>query len=90
MIIALFWCVTTVVFNYAYVGIYVSFLSVPKLKPIISSLEDLPKSHLSWVVPFGTTLDSLFMVGITSLFYQDFVYQFAFSHKNFHSASEGS
>ena len=62
-LLALFWCLIAVVFVYAYIGTLVSFLSVPKLKPIIFSLEDLPNSRLTyWVVRRGTDLDTLFMV----------------------------
>ena len=53
-----------IVFIYAYIGTLISFLSVPKLRPIISSLDDLPSSSLSWEVPRGTSLESLFMVVI--------------------------
>jgi hypothetical protein len=53
-----------VVFVYAYIGTLISFLSVPRMKPIISALEDLPSSSLNWEVTGGTSLESLFMVQI--------------------------
>lgn len=56
------WCLIVVVFNYAYTGTLVSFLSVPKLKPIISSLEDLPTSSLTLLVPKGTAFEAVFTV----------------------------
>lgn len=40
-----------------------SFLRFPKLLPIVSQLEELPESHLKWVVQRGTALDTLFLVG---------------------------
>ncbi|XP_045027053.1 probable glutamate receptor isoform X3 [Daphnia magna] len=54
------WCVSAVVFASAYVGVLVSFLRFPKLTPIINKLEELPVSHLKWVIPRGTALESLF------------------------------
>ena len=56
------WCLISLVFIHAYVGTLISFLSLPKLKPIVDSLEDLPTSGLSWIVRRGTDLESLFMV----------------------------
>lgn len=56
------WCLSAVVFASAYVGILMSFLRFPKLLPIINQLEELPGSHLKWVVLRGTALDSLFLV----------------------------
>jgi hypothetical protein len=56
------WCLSAVVFASAYVEILVSFLRFPKLSPIIDRLEDLPGSHLQWVVQRGTALDPLFIV----------------------------
>ena len=56
------WCLLVVVFIHAYIGTFISFLSVPKLKPIISSLDDLPTSSLTWGTPKGTSLETLFMV----------------------------
>ncbi len=58
------WCLTAVVFASAYVGILMSFLRFPKLLPIINRLEELPESHLKWVVLRGTALDSLFLVRV--------------------------
>ena len=60
--LALVWCLVVVVLIHGYIGKLISFLSVPKLKPIISSLEDLPASKLTWVIDRDTSLDSLFMV----------------------------
>lgn len=56
------WCLSAVVFASAYVGNLISFLSIPKLSPIISKLEDLPGSKLDWGVQPGTALESLFTV----------------------------
>nr|CAH0102805.1 unnamed protein product [Daphnia galeata] len=41
--------------------ILMSFLRFPKLLPVINQLEELPGSHLKWVVLRGTALDSLFL-----------------------------
>ncbi|XP_057376802.1 probable glutamate receptor [Daphnia carinata] len=54
------WCLATVVFASAYVGILMSFLRFPKLSPVITKLEQLPASHLKWAVLRGTALDHLF------------------------------
>ena len=62
VIVASVWCLIVVVLIYAYIGTFISFLTFPKLKPIISSLEDLPSSKLTWVIDKGTSLDSLFLV----------------------------
>lgn len=61
-ILAAFWCLSAVVFASAYVGILMSFLSFPKLSPIVSRLEELPGSKLKWGVQRGTALESLFIV----------------------------
>lgn len=58
------WCLATVVFASAYVGILMSFLRFPKLSPVITKLEQLPASHLKWAVLRGTALDHLFTVRI--------------------------
>ena len=58
------WCLIALVFIHGYVGTLAPMLSVMKLKPVISRLEDLPKSGLNWAVLSGTDLDSLFMVVI--------------------------
>ena len=62
IILSIVWCLISLVFIHAYVGTLISFLSLPKLKPIVDSLEDLPASGLSWIVRRGTDLESLFMV----------------------------
>ena len=56
------WCLVVVIFIYAYIGTLISFLSVPKLKPIISSVEDLPSSPLQWIVRKGSVPATLFLV----------------------------
>ena len=56
------WCLSAVVFASAYVGILMSFLSFPKLWPILSRLEELPGSKLKWGVQRGTALEALFTV----------------------------
>lgn len=48
-----------------YVCIIRSFISVPKVQPLVKSIQELPGSPLNWVVRRGTALESLFMV-ITS------------------------
>lgn len=59
----------SLVFIHAYVGTLASFLSVPKFKPVITKLEDLPGTKLTWVVRQGTELEPLFMV--RCLFFYD-------------------
>ena len=61
-LLAAVWCLCTVVFIYVYVGILVSFLSVPKLRPIVNSLEDLRTSPIDWGVRHGTATESYFTV----------------------------
>ncbi|KAK4022871.1 hypothetical protein OUZ56_008315 [Daphnia magna] len=63
-----FWCLSAVVFASAYVGILVGFLSIPRLSPIISSLEELPGSKLEWGVQRGTALETLFTEATTGVF----------------------
>lgn len=58
------WCLTSVVFASAYIGILMSFLRFPKLSPIVTKLEQLPTSHLKWAVLRGTALDHLFTVSV--------------------------
>ena len=60
--VAAIWSLSAVVIIYLYVGTLISFLSVPKLRPIIFRLEDLPNSKLQWGVRAGTALDTLFTV----------------------------
>lgn len=42
---AAFWCLSAVVICNAYTGTLTSFLTLPKLKPIINSLEELAASN---------------------------------------------
>ena len=60
-LLAAFWCLAAVVLTYAYVGSLVSFLSVPKVAPIIDSLDDLPSSKLRWTTQSSTAIESLFL-----------------------------
>ncbi|XP_057366108.1 glutamate receptor ionotropic, kainate 2-like [Daphnia carinata] len=62
------WCLNSVVFASAYIGILMSFLRFPKLLPIINQLEELPGSHLKWVVQRGTALDTLFLEATTGVY----------------------
>ncbi len=55
-----------------------SFLTVPILKPVLSSLKELPSSGLSAIVWRGTDLDHLFMVySVNSI-----KYSFGLNHAN--------
>jgi hypothetical protein len=56
------WCLCAMIFIYVYVGILVSFLSIPKLRPLVDSLEDLPSSGLDWGVKQGTAQLTIFTV----------------------------
>ncbi|KZS16651.1 putative Ionotropic receptor 76a [Daphnia magna] len=62
------WCLASVVFASAYVGILMSFLRFPKLSPVITKLEQLPASHLKWAVLRGTALDHLFTEATTGVY----------------------
>lgn len=62
------WCASAVVFASAYVGVLVSFLRFPKLSPIISNLEELPRSQLKWAVVRGTALESLFIEATSGVY----------------------
>ncbi|XP_046640672.1 probable glutamate receptor isoform X1 [Daphnia pulicaria] len=67
-LLGIVWCLSAVVFASAYVGILISFLRFPKLSPIIDRLEDLPGSHLQWVVQRGTALDPLFIEATNGIY----------------------
>ena len=64
LILSILWCLISVVFIHAYIGTLISFLSFPKLRPIVNSLEDVPKSGLHWSARRGTDLESLFTVNL--------------------------
>jgi hypothetical protein len=68
------WCLCAMVFIYVYVGILVSFLSIPKLRPLVDSLEDLPTSGLDWGVKQGTAQLTIFTV---QFFYIHFILGFS-------------
>lgn len=61
-LLAMIWFLCALVFIHAYIGTLVSFLSVPNLKPVIRSLDELPASGLGWIVWSGSDLESLFLV----------------------------
>ena len=61
------WCLCAVVFIYVYVGILVSFLSIPKLLPLVDSLDDLPTSGLDWGVKKATAHWDIFTVTFSIL-----------------------
>jgi hypothetical protein len=56
------WCLCAVIFVYVYVGILVSVLIVPKLRPLIDSLEDLPASNLPYGTRKATSTEALLSV----------------------------
>ncbi|KZS12967.1 putative Ionotropic receptor 7e [Daphnia magna] len=60
-LLAMIWFLCALVFIHAYIGTLVSFLSVPNLKPVIRSLDELPASGLGWIVWSGSDLESLFL-----------------------------
>ncbi|XP_057377911.1 glutamate receptor ionotropic, delta-2-like isoform X2 [Daphnia carinata] len=60
-LLAMIWFLCALVFIHAYIGTLVSFLSVPNLKPVIRSLDELPDSGLGWIVWSGSDLESLFL-----------------------------
>lgn len=62
-LLAVVWLLSSVVFVHAYVGTLMSFLSVPRLKPILRSLDELPSSGLGWFIWRGSDLESFFLVG---------------------------
>ena len=56
------WSLTAVVLSNAYTGKIVSNLLIPKLRPVIDSLEQLPSSPLNWFISSGTTAENLFQI----------------------------
>jgi uncharacterized membrane protein YjgN (DUF898 family) len=61
-LLAAIWGSSAVIFVYVYVGTLVSFLSVPKLQPVVDSLEDLQGGHVNWGVRRGSITQTLFTV----------------------------
>jgi hypothetical protein len=61
-LLAAIWGSCAVIFVYVYVGTLVSFLSVPKLQPVVDSLEDLQGGHVNWGVRRGSITQTLFTV----------------------------
>ena len=57
------WCLISVVLVCFYTTTLISFLTVPKLKSVVSSIEELANhSRLKVAVSKGTIFDALFMV----------------------------
>lgn len=59
--LAALWCLSSVVFIHAYVGTLISYISVPRLQPIIRTLDEVPSSGLGWFVWRGSDLESTFL-----------------------------
>lgn len=63
------WLMGMVVFIYAYTGVLTSILSVPKLEPIINSVEELAtKSQFKLTIEKNAALTSDFLVSFHSTF----------------------
>ena len=63
-----FWCLMMVVVVYAYTGNLVSALVVPKLEPIVNSLEELVSRGLEITVQTTTPLAFSFLVSFGCMF----------------------
>lgn len=61
-IVAGVWCLTSVVFVYLYSGCLTSFMTIPKLHPIIESLDDLADSaDLELTILRNTVFETMIM-----------------------------
>ena len=57
------WLLAMIVLVYAYQGVLMSILSVPKLKPTVNTLEELVEQHkLRLTIERSSTLTQLFLV----------------------------
>ena len=57
------WCLAGFVFFTAYSSVLISYIVVPNLKPVIDSVEELPKvPGLKMVVEKGATMEMMFLV----------------------------
>lgn len=61
-LLAAVWSLSAVVLVSAYGGVLTSLLSLRELRPVINTLDDLPRSQMAWGVRRGTALESLFTV----------------------------
>lgn len=59
------WCVTVFLLVTAYCSVLTSFITSPNYKPLINSIEDLPKkSDVKLIAVRGRSPDVLFMVSL--------------------------
>ena len=57
------WCLACFVFVTAYSSVLISYIVAPNIKPIIDSINDIPRvSGLQVVVDKGSTIDMYFSV----------------------------
>ena len=57
------WCLTSVVFVYLYSGCLTSFITIPKLHPLIESLDDLSTSvDLELTILKNSVFESMVLV----------------------------
>lgn len=57
------WCLTCIVFVYLYSGSLTSFITIPKLAPLIESLEDLTNSSaLQLTILKNSVFETIIMV----------------------------
>lgn len=62
-LVAATWCLTAVVFIYLYSGCLTSFITIPKLRPLIESLDDLATSvDLELTILKNSVFESMILV----------------------------
>ena len=74
-ILAGVWCLVMLVVINGYTGNLISYLTVPKLKPIVNSFQDLAESDtLKIAVEAKTVLAETFLVSRLNLFVRKYVH----------------
>lgn len=63
------WCLSSVVFVYLYSGSLTSFITIPKLRPVIESLDDLAVNpNLKLTILKNSVFESIILVRIVISF----------------------
>ena len=62
IILLMTWSFLVIILSNAYQGLIMSSVLVPKLTPVINSLEDLPMSSLNIIVYKGTSVETMIKV----------------------------
>ncbi len=68
-IVAGVWCLTSIVFVYLYSGCLTSFITIPKLRPLIESLDDLSTSvDLELTILKNSVFESIILESISGTY----------------------